>query len=133
MNPKLLIHTKKFVLRPYKESDFNLWQDTFLSLPKSKNKWDKSPRSKALLSKAKFRKILNTQKKNAQADKIYDFIGFEKKTGKIVGFSSLMDINRGVFQNAYLGYGILNPYWGQGYGKEMVLETIKFAEILGIS
>ena len=37
-----------------------------------------------------------------------------------MGFCSLMDISRAVFQNAYLGYGVLSPYWGQGYGKEIV-------------
>ena len=36
-----------------------------------------------------------------------------------------MEVSRGIFQNAYLGYGILNTYWGEGYGKEMVQEILK--------
>ena len=31
-----------------------------------------------------------------------------------------MDLSRGVFQNAYLGYRLFNKHWNKGYGKEMV-------------
>jgi len=36
-----------------------------------------------------------------------------------------MDISRGIFQNAYLGYSVLNSYWGQGFGKELAKCAIK--------
>ena len=45
----------------------------------------------------------------------------------MVGRASLMDISRGLFQNAYLGYHIYSPFWGQGYGRELVSATIDIA------
>lgn len=38
-----------------------------------------------------------------------------------------MDISRAVFQNAYLGYGVLSTKWGKGYGKEMVKAIMEIA------
>jgi ribosomal-protein-alanine N-acetyltransferase len=38
-----------------------------------------------------------------------------------------MDITRGVFQSAYLGYRIFNRYWGTGYGTEAVKATTQIA------
>jgi ribosomal-protein-alanine N-acetyltransferase len=70
---------------------------------------------------------MSTHRKNRKADTFYDLIAFDKKSGKIVGFCSLMDISRAVFQNAYLGYGVLSPYWGRGFGKEMVRAVIEIA------
>ena len=119
--------TKRLILRPYRESDYEVWKETFSNLPKPKNRWDKGPRDKKDLTKAKFKKVLSTQKKNRDSDVFYDFIAFDKKTGEIVGFASLMDISRAVFQNAYLGYGVLSTKWGKGYGKEMVKATMEIA------
>jgi ribosomal-protein-alanine N-acetyltransferase len=119
--------TKRLILRPYKLSDYNLWKETYLNLGKPKNKWDFKARTKENLTLAQFKKILAAQKKNRKNDYFYDLFAFDKKTGAIVGFVSLMEITRGVFQNAYLGYGILNSHWGKGYGKEMVSETLKIA------
>lgn len=125
MNINFQKKTKRLVLRPYKISDYNLWRETFLNLGKPKNRWDKGARAKEVLTMAKFRKILTTQKKNRDKDYFYDLIAFDKKTGAIVGFASLMEVSRGVFQNAYLGYGVLSTHWGEGYGKEMVQEILK--------
>jgi ribosomal-protein-alanine N-acetyltransferase len=40
---------------------------------------------------------------------------------------ALMDISRGVFQNAYLGYRVFNSYWGQGFGKELASAGLSVA------
>ena len=113
------------ILRPYKFTDFDLWRETFLSLGEPKNRWDKGSRTKDDLTIAKFKKILATQKQNRDKDYFYDLIAFDKKTGAIIGFASLMEVSRGIFQNAYLGYGVLNSHWGKGFGKEMVCEILK--------
>ncbi len=119
--------TNRLILRQYKESDYDVWKDTFLNLPDPKNKWDKEPRDSKELTKTKFKKILSTQKKNRKSDTFYDFIAFHKNTGEIIGYSSLMDVSRAVFQNAYLGYGILSPKWRNGFGSEMVKATLEIA------
>lgn len=90
--------TKRLVLRPYRETDFIKWKETFSSVPKAKNRWDKGPRPLDELTEGKFRKILSTQKKNRNDDVFYDFIAFDKKSGEIIGFVSLMDISRAVFK-----------------------------------
>jgi [ribosomal protein S5]-alanine N-acetyltransferase len=36
-------------------------------------------------------------------------------------------MSEGVFQNCYLDYGGLPPYWQEGFGKEMVHATINIA------
>ncbi len=124
---KYQFKTKRLNVRPYKITDYETWRETFLNLGPAKNKWDKGTRDKKELTKKKFERILKTQNKNIKNDDFIDLIAFHKKTGAIIGFSSLMDISRGVFQNAYLGYRILNPYWREGYGKELIDATIDFS------
>ena len=38
-----------------------------------------------------------------------------------------MDLSRGIFQNAYVGYRIFNRYWGRGYGSEAVSLCLRIA------
>jgi len=125
MNINFEKKTQRLIIRPYRPEDYELWRETHLNLEKPKNKWDKSPRDKSDLTKAKFKKVLSTHHKNRENDTFYDLVAFNKKSGEIVGFSSLMDISRAVFQNAYLGYGVFNTYWGKGLGKEMVKATLE--------
>lgn len=119
--------TKRLILRPYQLSDYEEWKQTFLNLPAPKNEWDREPKILSELTRAHYKKILTAQKKHRKSDYFYDLVAFEQRSGKIIGFSSLMDISRAVFQNAYLGYGVLSPYWGQGYGKEMIQATCEIA------
>jgi [ribosomal protein S5]-alanine N-acetyltransferase len=46
------------------------------------------------------------------------FIACRKEDGAIVGFLNLSEIVRGGFKNAYLGYGGVAAYAGQGYMTE---------------
>jgi [ribosomal protein S5]-alanine N-acetyltransferase len=119
--------TRRLVVRQFREDDYDLWKETYLNLPKAKNKWDSGPREKKDLTRAQFKKVLTSLKKNCSADSYYDLFAFDKKIGAIVGHISLMDISRAIFQNAYLGYGILSPHWGKGYGYEMAKAGIEIA------
>jgi [ribosomal protein S5]-alanine N-acetyltransferase len=121
------MQTNRLILRPLRASDYDVWKETFLNLPKAKNRWDMGPRDKKELSKLKFKKVLSTQKKHRDQDILYDLVAFDRKTDAMVGFAALTDISRGVFQNAYLGYSVLSPKWGAGYGKEMVKATLEIA------
>lgn len=119
--------TKRLIIRPYQEADYEIWKATYLHLPKAQNKWDRGPKDKSELTKAAFKKVLSEQKSNRKNDMCYNFVAFDQTTGEIVGFTSLMDISRALFQNAYLGYSVLSTQWGKGYGKEMVKTTIEIA------
>ena len=98
-----------------------------MNLPEAQNRWDSGPMGKSDLTKSKFKKILSTQKKNIKSDSYYDFIAFDKKNGQIIGHVSIMDISRGIFQNGYLGYGVLSHNWGKGYGTEMSKAAFEIA------
>jgi ribosomal-protein-alanine N-acetyltransferase len=60
-------------------------------------------------------------------DKFFDLAAFDKKTGEYIGNAALMDISRGIFQNAYLGYRIFNQFWKKGFGKELVEAVIELS------
>lgn len=121
------IKTKRLIIRPYRAEDYEIWKETYLNLPPQKNKWASKAKSQEQTTKANFKAILSAQKKNRSNDCFYDFSAFDKKTGALIGHSSLMDISRAVFQNAYLGYVVHSPFWGKGYGKEMVEATMLLA------
>ena len=50
--------------------------------------------------------------------------GIFSKDGALLGSVSLMDLSRGVFQNAYLGYRLFSQHWRQGFGKEAVAAVL---------
>lgn len=119
--------TRRLLIRPYKSEDYLLWKKTFLNLPPSKNHWDPGPRTSTDLTKRSFNQMLSRERKQRRDDHLYVFVAFCKKSGDIIGRCTLMDISRGVFQNAYLGYGVLSTHWRQGFGKEMVTTLLAIA------
>jgi ribosomal-protein-alanine N-acetyltransferase len=48
-------------------------------------------------------------------------------TGDIAGFINLNEIVRGPYQRGLLGYGVFEPYAGQGYMKHGLLKVIELA------
>jgi ribosomal-protein-alanine N-acetyltransferase len=108
------------VVRPFEACDFDAWRETYSSLAPARNVWDLGPRAPTELTRAHFRKLLRVQREQRRRGDFFDFAGFRKSDGKFVGAVALMDVSRGVFQNAYLGYRVFNPWWGQGIGKELV-------------
>lgn len=46
---------------------------------------------------------------------------------RFYGVCSLMDIKRGIFQNAYIGIRLVNSAWGQGLAKQAVSWVINYA------
>lgn len=119
---------KRVVVRPYKASDYRAWKTSFSSVdPIPKNTWDITlRRKKSIMTLAAFRKILNQQKRNRNDDYFFD-LGIFLKDGTLVGGVSIMDISRGAFQSAYLGYRVNNNHWGKGYGKEGVSLAVDIA------
>lgn len=114
-------------IRPLAESDYLIWKDYVVNRPKPKNRWADNSISLSEASKSAFKKIVSTNNKHIKNDFFYQFAVIENSSKKLIGFCSLMDISRGIFHNAYVGYQIGSEYWGQGYGKELLKGLIELA------
>lgn len=121
------LNTKRLIIRPYELKDFKCWQNAFIQMSPPLNRWDLKKKEPHELTKAYFKKVLSGNNRRLKKDLYYDFAVFEKKSGNLIGNVALMDISRGVFQNAYLGYRLFNNYWGNGFAREMILGTLKIA------
>ena len=49
-----------------------------------------------------------------------------KSTHECIGYGGIFNINQ-TDNNAEIGYGLLQPYWGQGYISEIVSAIVSFA------
>jgi ribosomal-protein-alanine N-acetyltransferase len=121
--------TRRLEIKSLKKSDYKNWKEAYTSTGKKKNKWDFDPSPSDDEQKLikHYAEKLDRNNQYKKEDHLYSFAVFEKKTGKIIASVMLMDISRNIFQNAYIGYHLLNPYWGQGYGKEIVRGALKIA------
>jgi ribosomal-protein-alanine N-acetyltransferase len=109
--------TGKLHIRPLTGQDYASWKDAYSSMLPRKNEWDTGNRSPQELSRSNFLKMLKSQREHQSKDRVYDLGIFTSSDMKLVGIVSLMDIIRGLFQNAFLGLTIFNRYWKSGYGK----------------
>lgn len=112
--------TKRLEIRPLESRDYEIWKSALSELREPQNEWDETNWSDRHLTKSAFKKILIHQKRQRELDKNYFLTIFRRDDGAMLGFVSLMDVSRAIFQNAYLGYRILNTQWQYGYGKEAV-------------
>ncbi|MGZ3771228.1 MAG: GNAT family N-acetyltransferase [Bdellovibrio sp.] len=119
--------TKRLILRPLEEIDYENWVQAHSSQLPPQNEWDETNWVEKELTKSKFKELLKVQKQQRLKDHFYEFGIFHKDDGILLGLVSLMDISRGVFQNAYLGYRIYNIYWSHGYAQEACRGAIDIA------
>jgi ribosomal-protein-alanine N-acetyltransferase len=119
--------SKRLIIRPYEAKDIKAWQDAYAGMHKAQNRWDLNPRDLKELTSSNFKKLLKVQTDQRAKETFYDFAVFLKDTGELIGTVALMDLSRGVFQNAYLGYRVFNKHWNKGYGKEMVAASFQLA------
>jgi len=119
--------TEKLHIRPLTREDYASWKDAYSNMLPRKNEWDTGNRSPQELSLSNFLKTLKSQKENQSRDRVYDLGIFTAADRKLVGIVSLMDIVRGLFQNAFLGLTIFNRYWKSGYGKAAAVAVIDIA------
>lgn len=94
-------------------ADYSAWKTAHMNQKDPVNKWDRAHR-KEDLSKSAFNKLLKSQKENRLSEKNITYGIFLKKTGEFCGYVMAMDVIRGITQSAYLGYTLLNQFWGQG-------------------
>lgn len=124
---QLFKKTPRLIIRPLEKSDFENWSQAYSSMRPPQNEWDETNWLESELTRTKFNQILKTQQLEMLQDKSFHFGVFRKDDGLLIGDVRLMDISRGVFQNAYLGYRIFNNYWGQGYAQEACLAVFNIA------
>lgn len=121
------IRTKRLIIRPLEEKDYELWKEAHLSMLPPKNKWDYANKKTNNLKKSDFKKVLNQNSKNRKNESFIDYAIFDKKTHKYIGRVSLMSLIRSITQSAFVGYVLFNNYWGRGYAEEAVNGLIKLA------
>lgn len=119
--------TKNLIIRPFELHDHENWLQAHSSMRPAQNEWDESNWKDSELTLSKYKKFVKTYAQLRAQDKFYNFGIFRKDDGVLVGTLSLMDVSRGVFQNAYLGYRIFNNYWGLGYGTEACAAALVLA------
>lgn len=110
--------TRRLILRPLSNQDFEAWQEAYSGSLPAMNKWDSDPFSKKSCSKKFFQKQLKKLESLSQEDDYYRFYVFEKNTEKIVGLVDFDIFVRSSHQFANFGYRIFNRYWQKGYGTE---------------
>lgn len=123
--------TPRLIIRPLVLEDHENWRQTYSSLRPALNEWDENPWDDKELTLQKFKQLLKIQRERRLKDSYYEFGVFRKDDGVLVGSVSLMDVSRGIFQNAYLGYRVFNPFWSQGYAQEAckAAKTIAFKDL----
>ena len=122
-----IIKTPRLILRPLNKTDYQNWHDAYSGLGPARNPYDEGALKEKYLSRKIFNELLKTQAQERKLDQAYAFGVFDRNDGVLIGIVRLMDISRGIFQNAYLGYRIFHHYWGQGFATEACLAVIKYA------
>lgn len=119
--------TKRLIIRPLQLADYENWMQSHTNVRPAQNEWDESSWADSELTLKKFKELLKKQLHLHALDKEYSFGIFSKDDGVLLGYVRLMDISRGLFQNAYIGYHIFNVYWGHGFAQEACTAALQIA------
>jgi [ribosomal protein S5]-alanine N-acetyltransferase len=119
--------TETVHIRPLTRQDYAAWKYAYSNMLPQKNEWDPGNKPPQELSLAKFLETLKSHRENQSRDRVYDLGVFTVADRKLVGIVSLMDIVRGLFQNAFLGLTMFNRYWKCGYGRAAAEAIIDIA------
>ena len=125
--PRIHKQTKRLTLRPLELFDYENWAQARSSMLPPQNEWDETNWKESELTLKKFKELLKKNKIDRMDDHFYELGIFRNDDGMLIGTVSLMDISRGIFQNAYLGYAIFNPFWNQGYATEACTAALQIA------
>ena len=127
-SPKeIQLQTDRLCLRPLFTDDYDVWHRAWSALGAPKSPWDLQVNSTHELARDAFETYVQSTHKLLRLDTNYFLAIFNASQDHFLGTISLMDVSRGKFQNAYLGYGILHTHWRQGYAHEACLRMIDFA------
>lgn len=123
----ILLHTARLCIRPLFVGDYHIWREAWSALGAPKSPWDLQVQSAHDLTPGAFETYVQSTHKLLRTDTNYFLAIFNDAEDQFLGTISLMDLSRGRFQNAYLGYGILHTHWRQGYAIEACERMLAFA------
>ncbi len=123
----LIAHTQRLIVRPLHWSDWDVWRDAWSRPTRAPNPWALRPLQPVDLEEAAFDAIVQRHQTSIAADHDYHLMIFSSDERALLGHTSLMDVSRGIFQNAYLGYAIFDRHWRRGYALEACHATLSLA------
>lgn len=123
----ILLQTDRLCIRPLVLSDYEVWHRAWIALDAPKSPWDLHVHAPQELTQNAFEAYVQSTHKLLRMDTNYFLAIFNDAQDQFLGTISLMDLSRGKFQNAYLGYGILHTHWRQGYANEACMCIMDFA------
>ncbi|MGG1575469.1 GNAT family N-acetyltransferase [Fictibacillus sp. NRS-1165] len=121
--------TERLVVRPYLTNDYQNWYKQYLNCDPARNKYDEGKIDMSDYTSVWFDEMVNKNQQLIEKDEAYILGVFRKEDGVHVGVVDLSTLMRNEFQWGRIGYTILNPYWGKGYGREAVKAALKIAFI----
>lgn len=124
---KIQVTTKRLVIRPLVDGDYEQLQKSYAERAPKKSKYDNGPVDPKETPRAWFKKLIKIYKKRAADDQIYIFGVFDRKTGQHIGSVDIATIVRHTLNWANLGYYVHNTFQGQGYAKEFAKAAIQIA------
>jgi ribosomal-protein-alanine N-acetyltransferase len=110
--------TQRLVLRPLNLSDYKVWKEAYFARKPPIYQYDLTAPKGATFSREEFKSLVQRHRKLAKEDRVYVLGVFQRKTGAYLGHVDLAVLRRSDMQWGNLGYGILNQYYGQGFGTE---------------
>ena len=119
---------RRVVLRPLVASDFSAWREVRRRNEEWLTKWEPSRipgQPDVVEDKDAFAVRCSARQRERQLGSGYGFGIFVD--GELCGEINLSSIQRGPFQNAYVGYWIDEKWAGQGLMPESVVVLIRFA------
>ena len=117
---KLVFESDRLIIRPLENSDFQIWSNSLNKAFPKKNIYDTVHPDEYIIDEEDFYRDVYFDNDNMKKDFTYKFGIFLKQPKYFIGYISAMDISRGIFQNAYIGYALINTFWNKGYGREAV-------------
>lgn len=126
---------RRIVLRPMESRDFDAWREVRRHNVDWLTRWEprKIPgQADVVESKEAFTARCSARAREWQLGTGYGF-GIFATDGSLLGEINLSSVQRGPFQNAYVGYWIDQRHAGQGYTPEALLVAARYAfEELGL-
>lgn len=114
------ILSSRLHIRPLTLSDHNSWKFVYQNIHPARNPWDESPWQDKYLTKTEYQKYLAAITSEWKKDQVYQFGIFLKNSKELIGLIKVSGVQRGLFQNGYIGYRIFNLYWQNQFGSEAV-------------
>ncbi|MER3452741.1 MAG: RimJ/RimL family protein N-acetyltransferase [Acidimicrobiia bacterium] len=131
-----VLHGRRVTLRPLTVEDFDQWSEVRRRCGDWLTRWEPlgvSGRPDPAVSREAFAARVGARNREWQLGTGYGFGIFVDGGSRFAGEINIGSIQRGPFQNAYVGYWIDKALAGQGYMPESVVVVMRFAfEELGL-